>query len=180
MSQFNDYRVNEVPRLPEGAVAEKGTSAATGPVSAVLSVSTTTAQTNADTNETDLWTYDIPANTLSANGKVIRVTLHGSFGATGNNKTLKMYVGGVALATFGPTAGNNLTWTLITHMVRKGAASEIAKSYALSGGAVLGSGGNTGLTSDTTAAITVKMSGTNGTAAAGDIVFEMAIVEALN
>jgi hypothetical protein len=147
----------------------------------ILNVSTAQSQTGADTNETDLWSYSLPANTLSANGKVLRVTVMGITGATANNKTVKVYFGATAMTFFGPTNFNNTPFICQAIIVRTGASSQILYRFMSAQGTTYGNVGGSATPAENTAgAITIKVTGTNGTAAAGDVVFKTAIVEILN
>lgn len=147
--------------------------------SGVLSVSTTTAGTAADTNETDLWTYAIPANTLNADAKGVRVLVYGTFAANGNNKTVRLYCGATAV-TFGTFATNGKPWSCMAIVIRTGASAQLmvgtvsdTSGYPILFTPVTPAG-------DTTGAITIKVTGQNGTASANDVVFRCAIVESLN
>ena len=150
---------------------------ADGP-SGVLTRSTTTAATIADTNETTLWTYDLPANVLSADGKGVRITAWGTTAATANTKTLRLYFGSGLSGVAHSFGFNNLDWELSAIVLRTGAAAQTFKEMALidsnTPNIVLGT-----LTENTAAVITIKMTGLNGTAAANDIVFKGAVVELL-
>lgn len=166
--------------LADSTTIQKGAGTATAAPSGVLHVSTTQAGTIADTNETDLWSYALPANTLSADGKALRIRAWGTTGATANTKTLRLYVGATALFTLGPSGYNNLGWHIDAIVVRTGASAQLAQTFAAIG--VITGAVNQGTTpaADTTAAITLKVTGQNGTAAANDVVLKGAIVEALN
>jgi hypothetical protein len=59
----------------------------------------TTAVGNVGAGEDDLMTYSLPANSLSSNGKGVRVTAWGRTANNANAKTLKIYFG-VAIATY--------------------------------------------------------------------------------
>jgi len=101
-----------------------GTGAGTAKASGVINVNTT-AVGNVGGGEDDLMTYTIPLNTLNADGKILRITCNGTFGATGNNKTIIPYFAGVAVATLGPTASNALSWTVTLTVIRTGASAEL-------------------------------------------------------
>jgi hypothetical protein len=148
-----------------------------GRASGILTTSTTTAATAANTDETDLWTYSLPANTLSVDGKGLRLTIWGTTGATANNKTLKVYFGATTVLNQ-TTAVNAQRWRLDVTILRTAAATE----EVLAGGIAQTSIFAQALTSgsiDLTAAVTIRMTGTNGTAAANDITFRGAVVEVL-
>lgn len=170
-------RINGVPSDPDEYVGSGG---AKGEISSVLHVNTTQNGTAADTNETDLWTYTLPANTLNADGKAIRITAWGTTGATANNKTIRLKFGAGTPRTHGPTAANNVGWVITVIVVRTGASTQLSTGTGIfsevsPGTQVVGS-----LAEDTATAITIKVTGQNGTAAADDIVFRGAIVESLN
>lgn len=166
--------------LGDATTIQKGGGTATASPSGVLHANTTQAGTIADTNETDLWSYSMPANTLNANGKAVRVTAWGVFGATANNKTLRLYFGGTAIVSQGAGAFNALGWVMTGVIVRTGAAAQITGAIAEVSTQAVMANGNIAPAADTTAAIIIKVTGQNGTAAANDVVFRGAIVEALN
>jgi hypothetical protein len=153
-----------------------------GSASGVLTVSSTSAATIADTNETTLWTYDLPANTLSADGRIVRVTVWGTVAANADTKTIKLYFGSSSFTlNDSTTAPNGVGWTSTALYTRTGSGAQSrTKLYALFGATnQFPSAGGTASETDT-AAITIKITGTNGTAAANDIVFKGALVELLN
>lgn len=150
-----------------------------GAASGALTVSTTSAQTGADTNETDLWTYSLPANTLSANGKGVRVTAWGNKAANANTVTPRLYFGATVLAS-ASIVTSGAVWRITADVLRTGASAETAFAtimYAASGNDSNFVPSRPEPAADTTAAITIKVTGQNGTASAGDIVFRGAIVE---
>lgn len=163
--------------LPSDVEVGAGTGTADAGVGGVLTVSTTSAQTGANTNETDLWTYSLPANTLSANTYGVRVTAWGSLAANGNTKTVRGYFGATVVSTQGG-GFNGTGFRHVFEVFRTGASAQVGQ-----GGAWVNAGTamNTPVTpaEDTTGAITIKITGTNGTANAGDIVFRGAMVEFL-
>jgi hypothetical protein len=158
-----------------------GSGTATAQVSGVLSVNTTQAGTAADTNETDLWTYSLPANTLNANGKAVRITVSGTFANTATVKTAKLYFGTSSVTVNDATASpQNIQWYCTLIVFRTGAATQIRTKWAVVGATNQFVSVATPTGQDTTAAITIKVTGQNGTANADDIVFTSAVVEVLN
>lgn len=164
--------------LPNVTVAQKGTGTATGPVSTVICSSTTLTGTAADTNETDIFTCTIPANTLSADNKMLRMTVYGSFGNNGDNKTLKLYWNGTNIATIGPTASTNSFREEVV-VARSSATNAKVKGFHVAGTAT-STGGNLAITSDWTTAMIIKVTGTNGSSVAHDVDADFGLVEALN
>jgi hypothetical protein len=155
-----------------------GTGTATAAPNGTLTTSTTTAQTAADTVETTLWTYSLPANTLSANGKGVRIVAWGTTGATANGKTIKLYFGGTTLVTAG-NALNNGQWKVNGLVLRSGAATQVGTADLVFGGWAGAAATATAPAETLSGAVTIRVTGTNGTAAAGDIVFKGAVVEAV-
>lgn len=156
-----------------------GTGSAFAGVGGVLTVNTTQAGTTAVTTEEDLWTYSLPANTLSANGKAVRITAFGTTAANANNKTIKLYFGSTVVATSGTSGYNGIAWTLTVPVIRTGAATQLGMGgVAVVGGSL---GNSWSAPAETlSGAITIKVTGQNGTASANDIVFRGAIVEYLS
>lgn len=148
--------------------------------SGVLTVSTTQAGTPASTEETDLWTYTLPANTLSQNHAGLRITVWGGTATNGNTKTIRQYFGASVLTVNASTAApNNNTWRAQYTVIRTGAATEqFLQQYSLVGSTGQFSVINSA-TEDTAGAIVIRITGQNGTAQANDIVFRGAIVEFL-
>lgn len=147
----------------------------TGPLGVIGGSAVQTA-TIADTNETTLGSFNIPANYLQQN-KGVRITAFGATGATANNKTMKLYYGAAVVTT--PTAATNAKgWFLQLVVLKSGTNTQ----------AILGSGlvdvtpvspYTTAGAETETAAVLTKVTGTNGTAAANDILCKGYIVEAL-
>jgi hypothetical protein len=156
---------------------------ATGRVNATLTTSTTSTCTIADTNETDLWSYTLPANTLNADGRGLQVVAWGTTGATANNKTVKGYVAGTSQITTGAQATNDGSWKISWNLLRTGSTTVTVDSESRIG--VNASSNATikadtrSMTADSTAAIILKVTGTNGTAAANDICAKGAAVTSL-
>lgn len=141
-----------------------------------LTVNTTSTQTGADTNETDLWSYTLPANTLNTNGMGVRVTAWGSFATNGNTKTIRPYFAGSNLGGQGTTASNQ-GWRMQWVVIRTGASTQVAYVVNLVGGVSSNVAPAPAATGNTATDLVIKATGQNGTASAGDIVFRGAIVE---
>lgn len=146
--------------------------------SGVILRSTTSAATGANTDETDLWSDTIPANTLATNGQAIRVRAWVNTAANANLKTVKLYFGGVVVAGNVARATNNGTYYVEMLVLRTGASAQVGMGFWSDATACVANA-PASLASDTTATITVKVTGTNGSANANDIVFKGAMVELL-
>lgn len=141
-------------------------------------VSAAGAGNTADTNEDVLFTYSLPANTLVNTGKGLRITAWGKTAANADNKTMKLYFGSEVITT--PTAAtNNKGWWLELDVFRTGASTQQVFG--------LGQVDTTAVTvysaagaETETAAITIKVTGTAGTANANDILCFGMVVETIN
>ena len=153
----------------------KGTGTATGKVSNVLNVNTTT-QATTGTSEQVLATYTLPANTLNVNGKVVRVTVWGTSAANSNPKVYRIYLGSTIVA--GST--NNVSgtkWMAVATIVRTGASAEVSNAFTEHG--ATGWVDHIALSENTATDLAITMKATTATAT-GDLTFQGMIVEALN
>lgn len=138
----------------------------------MLYVTTTSAQTGANTTETTLATYSLAADQLGANGQSIVIEVAAHCAANTNTKTIKLKFGSNSL-TLNPVtvAPNGVPVIARVIYIRTGASAQL-----LYGGGQAGTADQVyttaTLTEDMSATITITVTGTNGTAAAGDIVFD--------
>lgn len=147
-------------------------------VGGLLNAQTGSVGTTAVTTEETLLSYTMPANTLSTAGQAIRVTCGWTTGATANNKTVKLYFGASVITT-PAQAANAQTGRLELIVMRTGAATQ-----KVFGSGMAGTGSLTPVaeyynagTDALTAGVLIKCTGTNGTAAANDIVANGLITE---
>jgi hypothetical protein len=107
-----------------------GTGSGSAQVSGVINVNTTSVG-NVGGGTDDLITYSLPANTLSANGKALRITAGGTYNDTTSAGTLQITLlfGGTTLATMtGPAAAVAGHWRVQAEVIRTGAATQIGMS----------------------------------------------------
>jgi hypothetical protein len=149
--------------------------------SASYNAFTTSTGTGANTTETALATFSLPLQALNANGKGFRFRAWGTTAANGNNKTMKAYLGSTVLASTGTIALNDGKWVLDCEVIRTGAAAQVIRGRASHKDGSLEADNYTVATGteDETTALTVTMKGTNGTAAANDIVLKGAVLEVM-
>lgn len=144
----------------------------------VLYVNLTSTGNTADTTEDTLLTFALPAKTLSATNKGLKIRAWGTTAANADNKTVKLYFGSEVITT--PTAATSAKgWELELEVYKSGSSTQV----------VFGKGQvditpvtllvTTGTETDT-ATITIKVTGTAGTANANDIIAKGLIVEMLN
>lgn len=141
----------------------------------LITSSSVQAATIADTNETTLWQFPLPANFLNENGRGIRVTAWGSCAANGNTKTVKAYFGSDSHTVISGAVNNTSWWTQLTYL-RASSASQRRFNWSGFGG-TLNAPTVSSPTEDLTATVLLKITGTNGTASANDIVFTSVLVE---
>jgi len=143
----------------------------------VLTVNATQAGTPANTTETDLWTFTLPANTLRTDLQGLRITTGGTLAANANNKTLKLYFGATQLTALSTTASGS-GWNMGALVIRTSLTAQRANGYVFVG---LGTFNVVQTTPAETLSGTliIRMTGQNGTASANDILFNEAVVECL-
>ena len=161
--------------------AQAGAGTVKVPVGAIT-VNVTEAGNIANTNEQDLWTYSLPAATLNANGRGVRITVWGTLAANANDKVAKLYMGGYLLSSsVTAMTVNNGLFRAQAEVIRTGAATEVGNAsfyYGVLNGAQTYRANAFALALDTTAAIIIKVTGQSPTAgAANDVVFKGALVE---
>ncbi|MCH8049345.1 hypothetical protein IH979_01390 [Patescibacteria group bacterium] len=139
----------------------------------------TTAVGNVLGGDDDLMTYSLPANSLSADGKGVRISAWGTSAANGNTKTVKLHFGSTVLRQVGPSALNAQDWRIEATLIRTGASTQDAV------GTELVDNSSVFIThsepaEDTTGAIIIKVSAESGSSASNDIVQEGMLIEYLN
>ena len=93
-------------------------------VGGVVSVNTS-ATGNVGTGEDDLHTYSVPADMLNANGDSVRFRFGGTFGATLNNKRLRVRFGSSLIFDTGALAITAATdWEIEGEIIRTGGATQ--------------------------------------------------------
>ena len=150
-------------------------------IAGVLDVNTTQYSTPADTDTHDAVTYTLPAGTLSIDGKTVRVKAFGEFAANGNTKTVGVNFGTTGSLFTASSTPNNTDWTLEVDIIRTGVGGQ--KTIGFVRGVTTTSSGRAyywAISEDETVAIDIAITVKNGTATAGDVVFEGMIVELLN
>ncbi len=146
----------------------------------VLTESHTTVGTDADLLEKTLWTWDLPANTLSVDGQSIRITAGGLFAGNVDVKTVRIYVGACTRSVNNASAApNGLHWYLDVTVQRRAATSILMAGTYQVGGTLQNASGATICTETLSSPITVKITGQNGTAVANDSTLHISMVELL-
>ncbi len=121
---------------------------------------------NTSTTATDLQSYVMPAGFMLDNCDQIEIIAAGTYAANGNNKTVRLLFGSMVLYTTGVVAANSGSWMIRAIVSRTAAATQRGIAAWNSSNATAGIGGalySTG-TEDLTAAVTIKVEGTSGTA----------------
>jgi hypothetical protein len=134
-------------------------------VSGRLNASLTSTGTTTTVEQT-LLTYSLPANQLAADGDAVRVVCWGTTAANTNAKAAKLYFGtsSISSASAGPTPNPNAKkWFLELVVMRSGASAQVVSGNGtvdLTLPTVYTATGTDSLT----AAVTIKCTGTTGTA----------------
>lgn len=140
--------------------------------------------------------YSLPANFFDVAGRGLAISAMGSFGATANNKDVKIIfnpatavvgstvgTGGITVADSGVVATNNLGWSLQAQVFKYGAAGSNTQlglhNQAQTGGTVASLLKPQAIAAAENAAILVAVTG-NATTATSDIVFNWLGIEAMN
>lgn len=146
-----------------------GTGTGTGPAGARINKNSTTVGTIADTTETDLHSYTLPANSLDEDGDICELVVWGDTANNANLKTITVYFGGTSFTLIAALALQNQGWRLVLRVMRTGAATQIMQADFLTGNSVAFTSKNATPAETLSGNITVKVTATNGTANADDI-----------
>jgi hypothetical protein len=141
----------------------------------------TTPVSNTSTGETDLMTYTLPANSLSAVGKAVRVTCWGNQANNANAKTVQTYIGGTSINTATLLASSLGIWRVQTLFICTGSSTQsyFSETVRLNVSAQDVATRVSGTLAKTdTAGIILKLTGTGG--ATTDITQAGMLVEFLN
>lgn len=168
-SGFYTYAAN-VPGVSYGGVG------ATLP--GVLTKSVTSASTTAVTTEETLWSYSLPAGTLASRGQAVRIRVFGSTANNANSKTIRLKWGASSVRDISTSTTGGIGWRYDCTIMRSGAAAQVI-DCALQIGSSPGTYFALSGTETLSGAVTIALTGQNGTANAGDITFLGAIVEFL-
>ena len=161
----------------DGLTLSVGGSSSTGSVCAVANVNTT-AVGNVDGGADDLMTYSLPANTLGASARVIRITARFTGAANANSKTMTFVFGASSTAIF-INSGSANTYYINFVIARSGLNTQDIWGDRWEVGGPSGNGlARVTATETETAAITIKFTGT--ATATDDIVQRLMIVEVCN
>jgi len=143
----------------------------------VLHSDGTASATTAVTTEETLMTYTLPANTLSANGKGVRISVAFLGAANTNSKRYRLYFGGTVVKDITSTT-TSFIMQFEANIVRTGVGTQQTYSPSIGFDTDTGAIVLYGLpTEDETGSIEIKLTGQNGVASAGDITANHLMVE---
>lgn len=140
--------------------------------------------------------YSVPANVLYALNAGLEITAYGSFGATANNKRVKIIVnpatavvgstvgaGGVTICDTGTVATNGGGWQVSGNVFKYGQPGSNTQlgisNGAIAGTVHVGTSAPAAITAVETGGVLIAITG-NATTAASDIVFNCLEVETMN
>ena len=163
--------------IDDTSTVNLGSSSSTGTLCAVANVNTT-AVGNVGAGEDDLMTYSLPANTLTATTRVIRVTAWFTTAANGNTKSFAAYWGAASLTIVTAAAWSGQTAFATLYIIRTGANTQ---DFYLHGGDAAGPTFRmplrTTATETESGAVTLKFTGESGSSATDDAVNRFMMVE---
>lgn len=139
-----------------------------------LDSNATQVSTPADTNPLDMYTFTVKPATLTTELRGIEIVARGKFGATANTKNLFVVFAGTAIVSRSSTS-NAGGWQLTGIVQRTAATTWLGSGTAWTDTTSFASvpSSNAGTWAGN---LDVVIRGANGTGAAGDIVFQSAIV----
>jgi protocatechuate 3,4-dioxygenase beta subunit len=122
----------------------------------------------------------MPANTLDAVGRGVRIAAWGTTGADGNSKTLRIYLGSTAIYNSTGVTTNNGSWYAWAEVRKTGSNTQATVAT----GIFINSAPATAVTPNAaqtdTSAITIKVTGQNGSTVANDLICNGMTVEMIN
>ena len=167
------------PNGQPGVTGRYATARLVGQVGNGLYTTIATAATAGGTSEQTLGTYSVPATFWNYTGR--RLHLHAAFhyATNANNKTVKCYFGSSSISS-GTLTASNKNGVCDLDVVRTGASTQIVSATMLNDTTPITPLVNASSTETDTAAIVVKVTGTDGSDSAGDIVLDDMVVTAVN
>ncbi|TGS86731.1 hypothetical protein EN817_17670 [Mesorhizobium sp. M3A.F.Ca.ET.174.01.1.1] len=176
-SPYVDVRLFGKNVLGTAGVNATGQRVVNGVTSNEVSRNTGSAATTAVTTTEDLMTYSIPANVLKV-GQKVRLTAWGVTAANANTKTIRLWFGANSIVDHNG-AWNNVPWRLQADIYITGVDAQEYSGVAFASANTPSVRQGT-MANDDGVAITVKCTGQNGTASAGDITCQGFTVELLD
>lgn len=146
--------------------------------SGILTSSVTSAGTIADTNETTLWTYTMPASTMNTDARGVRVSIYYTTAANANVKNGRLYFGATVVDSRTGIADNGVKLLMSAIILRTAATAQLATGNLQANGS-MATPLETTPAETLSGAIVIKFTGQNGTASANDVLFKYATVELL-
>lgn len=119
---------------------------------------------NVGAGEDDLHSISLPASTLNADGRTLRITMYGSTSGSADSKTLKIYFGATIILTASLTTSQISRWRFEGMVIRNSSGSQkvsgtLWQTDNSGGGTVITEVENATLSETDTSAITVKATG---------------------
>lgn len=163
----------------DSATLDVGSGTGTGQPVLTANVNTTSVGNGAGASPTTLMSYSLPANSLSSNGKGVRITAWGTTVNDNNSKQVACSFGSTQLIT-SSTNTAAFDWVYEAVVIRTGASSQEAIAWgqrATTSASVTRSAPSENLT----AAVTISCTGLDSTSGvANEIIQRGLVVEALN
>lgn len=133
----------------------------------------------ADATDDVLFTFALPANAFSANGKAVEIEAWGSTANNANTHTIQLWwgtttqtvgsavSGGTSILSF--AGGQNQKWYLWAQVVRSGSSAQISFASAQAGTTAIAPTLTLNLAATDTSAINITLTGKSSASAASDV-----------
>lgn len=135
---------------------------------ASVQLSATGVGNGADTTEDTLFTYTLPANSLSLVNQGLSILAAGTLANNADNKTVKLYFGTQSYS-LGTVATANVAWSVKMTVFKTASNAQLILCEGMIGSTAIALSLLTGTQTDTSS-IVIKVTGQAGTANANDIV----------
>lgn len=165
---------NDVCEISQNFSISNAPTAVRAIIGASVQASTTGVGNTNDTSEDVLYTFSLPASSLTFTGQTLKIVAAGTLANNAHNKTVKLYFGSQSYS-LGTVATANTVWTAKLTVIRTGSSAQLIYGEGMIGTTPIAPSLLTGAETDT-AAITIKATGQTGTAAASDVVAKMMTV----
>ena len=131
----------------------------------------------ADATDDTLFSYSLPANVLTANARALRIRAFGTRASGGGNNVIKVFFGATAVAATASTASATDNWEVEAIVTRTALSTQLAMGRTLLNATAKLTKSTPGETE--TAAITIKVTGSDDGSTANKVLGMGFLVEAL-
>ena len=131
--------------------------------------------TIANTDETTLLSYSLPAKSFSAEKQTLELEGWGTYAPNGNGKTVRVHFGGQKILDSGQIAASGGTWKFHARIIRTGASTQVIYATFIQGTTIQASTQTVGTQAEGSA-ILLKTTGQNASALVNEVVQSAMVV----